>query len=126
VLSAAVLGVVSGAGLRLGSGVAEAQRSGNPKPPPTLQNGPTMLPPLVQPATAPDPMHTRMDEQRVKAMNDDRQKKLAADVERLLALTNELKLDVDKANKDELSVTVIRKAAEIEKLARDVQSRMKN
>ena len=40
----------------------------------------------------------------MKAMNDDRHKKLAADVDRLLALTNELKSDVDKANKDELSV----------------------
>ena len=63
------------------------------------------LPPLDQPAVTADPMHTHMDEERMKAMNDDRQKKLAADVDRLLALTNELKSDVDKANKDELSVT---------------------
>jgi hypothetical protein len=126
VLSAAVLGVVWGAGLRLGSGVAEAQRSGNPKPPPTLQNGPTMLPPLMQPASVPDPMHAHMEEERLKAVNDDRQKRLAADVDRLLALTNELKSSLDKTNKDELSLQVMRKAAEIEKLARDVQSRMKN
>jgi hypothetical protein len=44
----------------------------------------------------------------------------------LLALTTELKSDVDKANKDELSLDVMRKAAEIEKLAHDVQNRMKN
>jgi hypothetical protein len=126
VLSAAVLGVVSGVGLILGSGVAEAQKNGNPKPPPTLQNGPTMLPPLEQPATVPDPMHARMDQERLKAMNEDRQKKLAADVDRLLALTNELKYSLDKTNKDQLSLEVMRKAAEIEKLAHDVQSRMKN
>src|ERR1700761_8647439 len=73
-----------------------------------------------------DPMRAHIDEERLKAMNDDRHKKLALDVDRLLALSNELKSDLDKANKDELSVTVIRKAAEIEKLAHDVQSRMKN
>jgi hypothetical protein len=44
----------------------------------------------------------------------------------MMALTNELKSDVDKTNKDELSVEVIRKAGEIEKLAHDVQARMKN
>jgi hypothetical protein len=125
-LSAAVLAVVSGAGLSLGSNVAEAQRKGNPPPPPTMQNGPATLPTLDQPAMIPDPMRTRMDAERMKAMNDDRHKKLSADVDRLLALSNELKSDIDKANKDELSVVVIRKAAEIEKLAHDVQSRMKN
>ncbi len=125
-LSAAVLVVALGAGLHVGGGVVEAQRQGQPKPPPTLQNGPSTLPTLDQPVLTADPMHTHMDEERLKAMNDDRQKKLTADVDRLLALTNELKSDVAKANKDELSVTVIRKAAEIEKLAHDVQSRMKN
>jgi hypothetical protein len=125
-LSAAVLVVVSGAGLRTGTGVVEAQRKGQPKPPPTLQNGPSTLPSLDQPAIDTDPLHTRMEEERMKAMNDDRHKKLSADVERLQALTNELRSDIDKTNKDELSVLVIRKAAEIEKLAHDVQSRMKN
>ena len=124
VFSAAVLGAVWGPGLGSGNGVVEAQKNSNPKPPPTLQNGPTML---DQPSMIPsDPMHAHIDEERLKAMNDDRHKKLASDVDRLLALSNELKSDLDKANKDELSVTVIRKAAEIEKLAHDVQSRMKN
>ena len=49
-----------------------------------------------------------MDEERMKAMNDDRHKKLAADAEQAAwHLSNELKTDVDKANKDELSVEVI-------------------
>ena len=126
-LSAAVLGAVMGTGLGSGAGVVEAQRNGNPKPPPTLQTGPTTLPTLDQPSMIPaDPMRAHIDQERLKAMNDDRHKRLALDVDRLLALSNELKSDLDKANKDELSVTVIRKAAEIEKLAHDVQSRMKN
>jgi hypothetical protein len=130
-LSTAVLVVVAGAGLHLGNGVAQTQhgngqKNGNPKPPPTLQNGPTMLDTMDMPAPTPDPMHAHMDAERMKAMNDDRQKRLSADVDRLLALTNELKAGLDKTNKDQLSLEVMRKAAEIEKLAHDVQSRMKN
>jgi hypothetical protein len=129
-LSAAVLVAVSGAGLCLGNGAVEAQRQGQGKqPPPATDPGsaaPGTLPPLGEPPIPADPMRARMDAERMKAMNDDRHKKLAADVDKLLALTNELKSDVDKANKDELSVEVIRKAGEIEKLAHDVQSRMKN
>ena len=67
-----------------------------------------------------------MSEERVKALNDDRHKRLEDDAGKLLALSTELKTEVDKANKDELSLEVMRKAAEIEKLAHDVQSRMKN
>ncbi|HEV2576615.1 MAG TPA: hypothetical protein VGU25_05340 [Acidobacteriaceae bacterium] len=121
-LCAAVL-VVSGAGLNTGSGVVHAQKNPQPKIPPYMQQGPDGLS-GNQPA--PDPVHAKMEQERMKAMNDDRHKKLAADVDRLLALTNELKTDVDKTNKDELSVEVIKKAGEIEKLAHDVQSRMKN
>jgi hypothetical protein len=67
-----------------------------------------------------------MNEERMKALNSDRHKRLEDDASKLLALSTELKSDVDKANKDELSLDVMRKAAEIEKLAHDVQSRMKN
>jgi hypothetical protein len=68
----------------------------------------------------------RMKEESAKALNDSRHKRLEDDASKLLALTTELKSDVDKANKDELSLDVMRKAAEIEKLAHDVQNRMKN
>jgi hypothetical protein len=37
-----------------------------------------------------------------------------------------LKADVDKSTKNELSIAVINKAAEIEKLSHDVKERMKN
>lgn len=73
-----------------------------------------------------DRMRARMKEDTVKALNDSRHKRLEDDVAKLQSLTNELKSDVDKANKDELSLDVMRKAAEIEKLAHDVQSRMRN
>jgi hypothetical protein len=79
-----------------------------------------------QPNDVPDSVRGHMDAERMRMLNDDRHKRLSQDVDKLLALTNELKADVDKTNKDELSVEVIRKAGEIEKLAHDVQSRMKN
>jgi hypothetical protein len=68
----------------------------------------------------------RMNEERVKALNDARHRRLEEDAARLQALSTELKSDVDKTDKDELSLDVMRKAGEIEKLAHDVQSRMKN
>jgi hypothetical protein len=60
-----------------------------------------------------------------KLLNTDRQKQLVLDTQRLLVLANELKLDVDKSNKDTLSLDVIRKADEIEKLAHSVKEKMK-
>jgi hypothetical protein len=124
-LGAAVLVVVSGAEMKTGSGVVQAQKTSQQgKTPPYMQ--PNGTPTLDQPTTDADPVHAKMDQERMKAMNDDRHKRLSEDVDRLVALTGELKTDVDKTTKDELSLDVIKKAQEIEKLAHDVQSRMKN
>ena len=72
-----------------------------------------------------DPNLERMQEQAAKARNSDRQKRLVADTEKLLSLATELKQDVDKTDKNTLSVDVIKKADEIEKLAHSVKERMK-
>ena len=66
-----------------------------------------------------------MERDQAKMRNTDRQKQLVADTERLLNLANELKADVDKSNKDTLSLDVIKKADEIEKLAHTVKEKMK-
>ena len=60
-----------------------------------------------------------------KLRNLDRQKKIVDDTSKLLSLANELKTDVDKSSENTLSLEVIRKADEIEKLARSVKERMK-
>ena len=44
---------------------------------------------------------------------------------RLLQLATELKAEVDKTNKETLSLNIIRKADTIEKLAHDVKEKMK-
>ena len=55
----------------------------------------------------------------------EQQKQIAEDSTQLLKMATELKKEVDKTNKDVLSVTVIRKADAIEKLAHDVKEKMK-
>lgn len=118
----AVAGLVLGMG-----GVSGAQRSGTTATPVDPRTG---LPDAQtnSPFGADESMRDRtakiaMDQE--KARNDDRQKKLVADTEKLLALATELKADVDKTNKDTLSVDVVKKADEIEKLAHSVKEKMK-
>lgn len=72
-----------------------------------------------------NPLEDKMIRRRAKAMNEQRQKKLVEDTNRLLALATELKTEVDKSNKDTLSLSVIQKAEEIEKLAKSVKEKMK-
>jgi nitric oxide reductase activation protein len=67
----------------------------------------------------------QMADDQAKMRNVDRQKQLVLDTQKLLALANELKSDVDKSNKDTMSLDVIRKADEIEKLAHSVKEKMK-
>lgn len=67
----------------------------------------------------------RMAMQQAKGQNTDRQKRLVNDTDRLLALATELKQQVDHTDKNTLSVDVIKKADEIEKLAHSVKERMK-
>jgi len=73
----------------------------------------------------PDPLEPHRAEQQEKLRNTDRQKRLVADTEKLLSLATDLKAQVDKSTKDTLSVDVIKKADEIEKLAHSVKERMK-
>ncbi|HTC75358.1 MAG TPA: hypothetical protein VK684_07260 [Edaphobacter sp.] len=73
----------------------------------------------------PDPVDPHRTEQQEKLRNDDRQKRLVADTDKLLVLATDLKAQVDKSTKDTLSVDVIKKAEEIEKLAHSVKERMK-
>jgi hypothetical protein len=68
----------------------------------------------------------RMTDESVKrVVNSDRQKKIVDDTSKLLSLATELKADVDKTNEHTMSLEVIRKADEIEKLAHSVKENMK-
>ena len=67
-----------------------------------------------------------MQEQIAKNRNNQRQQQLVADTTKLLALATELKEEVDKTNKDTLSLNVVKKAEEIEKLAKAVKEKMRD
>jgi hypothetical protein len=77
------------------------------------------------PMSPTDPTSIKQEQQHEKMVVDERRKKILSDTDRLLTLATELKADVDKSTKNELSLEVIRKAAEIEKLAHDVRERMR-
>jgi hypothetical protein len=87
--------------------------------------GSVLSPPGRHPSPDSESMPSRIEEQQAQARNNERQKKLVADTDKLLALATDLKAQVDKTNKDTLSVDVIKKADEIEKLAHSVKERMK-
>ncbi len=67
----------------------------------------------------------KMKRNAEKQWNKERQAKLKADTDKLLDLATQLKQQVDKSNENILSLEVIKKAEEIEKLAHDVRDRMK-
>ena len=55
----------------------------------------------------------------------EKQKKLMEDTDRLVKMAAELKVSVEKSNKNELSMDVVRKAEAVEQLARSVKERMR-
>jgi len=55
---------------------------------------------------------------------DPHQAQIIADSQKLLKLSQELKAEVAKSNKDTLSLTVIKKAEEVEKLAKTLKEEM--
>ena len=87
------------------------------------QPTPTGEPPLFEEPNTPG------DRQRLqkmeKAREAERQQQLVRDTDKLLDLAKQLKEQVDKSNKDMLSIDVVKKAAEIEKLAKSVKERMR-
>jgi len=65
----------------------------------------------------------RVEQQRMRVA--ERQKQLVADTDKLLLLTTALKEQVNESNKNVLSLDMIKKAEEIEKLAHSVKERIK-
>jgi len=70
--------------------------------------------------------HQLLQQELTTRVIADRQSQLRLDTERLVALTAELKQHVDKAGANVLSMDVIKKAQEIQKVAKSVQDKMRN
>lgn len=76
-------------------------------------------------ATSSEPLQ-RLERAQIAHLIAERQAQLRVDTEKLVALTAELKQHVDKTGVNILSMDVIKKAQEIQKLAKSVQDKMKN
>lgn len=86
------------------------------------------FPPPPSPASPPAPddaARAQMEKETAKAANKQRQEQIKTDTDALLKLATELKQYVDKSNENTLSLDVIKKAEEIEKLAHNVKEKMK-
>lgn len=75
--------------------------------------------------TSEDEASERLAHDMAKKANQERAAALKVDTDRLLKLAVELKASVEKSNENLLSVDVIKKAEEIEKLAHSVKDKMK-
>ena len=93
--------------------VSDGQMVPAPSPPWSNQ-----MPPMSQPEAMQRVMQQKM---RVS----ERQKRLVEDTNKLLALTTALKEQVDESDKNILSLDMVKKAEEIEKLAHSVKERIK-
>ena len=71
------------------------------------------------------PDELKMERDMARERNKERQKQLQDDTDKLLKLATELKQYVDKTNENILSVDVLKKTDEIEKLAKSVRDKMK-
>lgn len=64
--------------------------------------------------------------EQMKAANKKRQEDIKRDTDKLLQLATELKAYVDKTNENVLSIEVLKKAEEIERLSKEVQKKMRS
>ena len=72
-----------------------------------------------------DPTLEKMKKNAEKQRNQQRQSALKKDTDQLFQLATDLKKAVDSSNENVLSVEVIRKTEQIEKLAKSVREKMK-
>jgi hypothetical protein len=66
-----------------------------------------------------------IQDRQLKEANKKRQEDIRNDTAKLFQLATELKAAVDKSNENVLSLDVVRKAEEVEKLAKRVKEKMK-
>lgn len=73
-----------------------------------------------------DPEQNRLLKDMTRERNELRQKQIVEDTNQLLDLARQLKDAVDKSSKDQLSLSVVNTATEIEKLAKTVKDKMRD
>jgi DNA anti-recombination protein RmuC len=102
-------------------------------------HGSSVMAQVVDPSQTPDASASNAQRQRepdspwsqqqkrdmLKKQNEQRQQNIKKDTDQLLELATELKQYVDKTNENIISLDVIKKAEQIEKLAKNVKDKMK-
>ena len=84
-----------------------------------------MTPGIDLPQTSTTRPLTQIERQAMIQMEHDRQLALKRDTDKLLEMATDLKQSVDRTDSGILSVDVIKRAQEIEKLAKSVREKMK-
>ena len=107
--------------LMLGVGCGH-EAAGQAAPPPFSQPN---VPGVQRERSAEDAMTPEQRRELAKKQNEARQQELKRDTDKLLELATELKQYVDKSNENILSMDVVKKADQIEKLAKSVKEKMK-
>jgi hypothetical protein len=105
-----------------------AQVSQNPITPSPIQTRPPAMPGAPNHNGMGDedtPLNRQMEEQQAIKRNSLRQQQIVDDTAKLLSLAQQLKEAVDKSTKNTLSLGVVKKAEEIEKLAKTVKEKMR-
>jgi hypothetical protein len=105
------IAVILGMGLASTAGAPGQSPAQDPQDVPQTQPAPEDAPPAPSPPPAPPA--------------DPAQQQLQKDTAELLQLVQDLKVEVDKAGSDTLSLAALRKADEIQKLAKNLKERMK-
>ncbi len=77
-------------------------------------------------ASGEEPSDPKLDPKRTKAMLEQNQKDIKKDIQKLFQLANELKDEVEKTDAiNTLSLPLLRKTEEIERLARQIREKAK-
>jgi hypothetical protein len=97
------------------SGISAQSAAQSPRPGPNAND----------PDEHADEQRAKLEKDMAKKANRERQVQLERDTDNLLKLANQLKQYVDKSNENTLSLDVVKKAEEIEKLAHSVKEKMK-
>lgn len=115
----APLAVVLAGGMLLRSPEIVGQSAGVNQAGPDYVHSPAGMNPMPQHG----PQSTSTVDQMRQA---ERQRRIALDTGKLVELSNQLKVEVDRSSKDQLSLEALRTAGEIEKTAHDLKGWMKN
>jgi hypothetical protein len=106
---AAAIGAIAAGGAGIGAWAQANQQPAIPIAPPTVQ----IAPPNFKP-------------QQIRQQQIARQKAIQADAAQLLTLAQQLKKEVDRSDRFELSLSVVRDADRIDKLAKKIKASMRD